>query len=116
MAWLAFFDAAETNTDLLEECVYDCVDYHVHATFTGSPYEVYDLDTDSSDPPERADIDSSATPRLVKNKKPDYQALRPLFAWLPVAIIAKTFNAATQYAPMPMSTILKKRYLTFFCR
>jgi hypothetical protein len=43
----------------------------------------------------------SETPR-------DYNALRPRFAWLPTDIIKKTFEVTTQYARMPLNTILRK--------
>jgi hypothetical protein len=38
----------------------------------------------------------------------DYDALRPCFAWLPTDIIKKTFEVTTQYAWMPLNTILRK--------
>jgi len=43
-------------------------------------------------------------------KKKDYQALCPLFGWLPTDTIKHTFEATTQYACIPMSTILKKHF------
>jgi hypothetical protein len=45
--------------------------------------------------------------REVKTKEPDYAALRPLFGWLPVDVIKRTFAATTQYARIPMSTTLR---------
>jgi hypothetical protein len=45
----------------------------------------------------------SETPR-------DYDALRPRFAWLPTDIIKKTFEVTTQYARMPLNTILRKHF------
>ena len=50
------------------------------------------------------------SPRLVHTKVPDYEKFRPLFGWLPTATIKRTFEITTQYARMPMSTVLKKRY------
>ena len=47
---------------------------------------------------------------LVHTKVPDYERFRPLFGWLPTATIKRTFEITTQYARMPMSTVLKKRY------
>jgi hypothetical protein len=38
----------------------------------------------------------------------DYDALHPRFAWLPTDIIKKTFEVTTQYAQMPLNTILCK--------
>jgi hypothetical protein len=40
----------------------------------------------------------------------DYDALRPHFVWLPTDIIKRTFEVTTQYAPMPLNTILRKRF------
>jgi hypothetical protein len=45
----------------------------------------------------------SETPR-------DYDALCPRFAWLPTDIIKKTFEVTTQYARMPLNTILRKHF------
>jgi hypothetical protein len=38
----------------------------------------------------------------------DYNALRSHFAWLPTDIIKKTFDVTTQYAWMPLNTVLRK--------
>ena len=46
----------------------------------------------------------------IKKKPPDYESMKPLFGWLPVDIITKTFNNTTQYARIPQSTVLKKHY------
>jgi hypothetical protein len=40
----------------------------------------------------------------------DYDALRPRFAWLPTDIIKKTFKVTTQYARMPLNTVLRKHF------
>jgi hypothetical protein len=37
-----------------------------------------------------------------------FVALRPRFAWLPTDIIKKTFEVTTQYAWMPLNTVLRK--------
>ena len=34
----------------------------------------------------------------VTPKEPDYEALRPMFAWAPIDVIKRTFAATTQYA------------------
>jgi hypothetical protein len=47
-------------------------------------------------------------PRAVSEAPRDYDALRPRFAWLPTNIIKKTFDITTQYARMPLNTILRK--------
>jgi hypothetical protein len=47
-------------------------------------------------------------PRKISETPRDYDPLRPRFAWLPTDIIKKTFQVTTQYARMPLSTILRK--------
>jgi hypothetical protein len=49
-------------------------------------------------------------PRKVLEAPCDYDALRPRFAWLPTDIIKKTFEVITQYARMPLNTILRKHF------
>ena len=50
----------------------------------------------------------------VKSREVDYESYAPKFAWLPVDIIKKTFEATTQYYRMPMGTHLKKWYKSPF--
>ena len=50
----------------------------------------------------------------VARQTPDYEPLRPLFGWLPTDIIKRTFVATTQYAHMPMSSVLQKHYKSPF--
>jgi hypothetical protein len=47
-------------------------------------------------------------PRKESETPRDYDALRPCFAWLPTDIIKKTFEVTTQYAWMPLNTVLRK--------
>jgi hypothetical protein len=47
-------------------------------------------------------------PRKVSEAPRDYVALRPRFAWLPTDIIKKTLEVTTQYARMPLNTVLRK--------
>jgi len=53
---------------------------------------------------------TSEPPITVTPKEQDYKALRPLFGWLSTDIIKRTFEATTQYARIPTSTILKKHF------
>ena len=46
----------------------------------------------------------------VKKKNPDFEVLRPLFGWLPVETVKRTWECTTQMATIPISTILKKHY------
>jgi transposase InsO family protein len=47
-------------------------------------------------------------PHMVAEAPHDYDALHPRFTWLPTDIIKKTFDVTTQYARMPLNTILRK--------
>jgi hypothetical protein len=47
-------------------------------------------------------------PHKILETPRDYDALRPHFAWLHTDIIKKTFEVTTQYARMPLNTILRK--------
>jgi hypothetical protein len=47
-------------------------------------------------------------PCTVAKAPRDYDALHPRFAWLPTDIIKKTFDVTTQYARMPLNTVLRK--------
>jgi hypothetical protein len=60
-----------------------------------------------------ADPDTDTHPRHhgpheVSEAPRDYDALRPRFAWLPTDIIKKTFEVTTQFAQMPLNTVLCK--------
>jgi hypothetical protein len=62
-----------------------------------------------------ADPDADACPshhgpRKISETLRDYDALRPRFAWLPTDIIKKTFEVTTQYARMPLNTVLHKHF------
>jgi hypothetical protein len=49
-------------------------------------------------------------PCKISEAPRDYDALHPRFAWLPTNIIKKTFEVTTQYARMPLNTVLCKRF------
>jgi hypothetical protein len=46
----------------------------------------------------------------VKDDPRDYEALRPQFAWLNSDIIWKTFEVTTQFAQLPLNTVLCKHF------
>jgi len=50
----------------------------------------------------------------INKRVPDYQALMPMFGWLPADVIQQTFAVTTQYTCLPMSTLLKKWYKSPF--
>jgi hypothetical protein len=50
---------------------------------------------------------------IIKNQQ-DFAQLHPNFAWLPENVVKESFKNTTQYARMPMSTVLKKHYKSPF--
>ena len=63
--------------------------------------------------------DNDVTPvptqaRTVSRADPDYDALRPLFAYQPVEAIKHTWLNSTQFARIPMSTHLKRHFKSPF--
>jgi hypothetical protein len=48
--------------------------------------------------------------RKITSAEPNYEALRPNFAWQSTNTIKNTFKATTQYAHIPMTTHLRKHY------
>ena len=59
-----------------------------------------------------ADWTANPFPRTTTASDLDYENLQPNFCYLPVSIIKKTFQATTQFAKMPASTTLFKRFKT----
>jgi hypothetical protein len=60
--------------------------------------------------PDADNCPSHHGPCKISETPPDYDALCPRFAWLPTDIIKKTFEVTTQYARMPLNTILRKHF------
>jgi hypothetical protein len=52
--------------------------------------------------------------RTVKATEPNYDELKPKFGWVPTDIIKRTYAATTQYARIPMSTLLTRYYKSPF--
>ena len=53
---------------------------------------------------------SGPSPRTTSSsKKIQFDNLQPYFGWLPSDIIQQTFGITTQFARMPMSSVLKKQ-------
>jgi hypothetical protein len=47
--------------------------------------------------------------QIIENQQ-DLTQVCPNFAWLPDNVVKQTFKNTTQYARMPMSTVLKKHF------
>jgi len=96
----AYFDALEYEEPSTDNFVDECVMCHMLELYEhevnnkGLPYEV-------------------AGPK-VERKEPNYEALHPMFGWLPTDTIKWTFAVTTQFVHIPMSTILKKHYKSPF--
>jgi hypothetical protein len=76
-----------------------------HCVFWANAHRyVYSANTD----PDADTRPSHHGPRKVSEAPRDYDALRSRFAWLPTNIIKKTFDVTTQYARMPLNTVLRK--------
>jgi hypothetical protein len=65
-------------------------------------------ETEYYDPADNNKI--SINERRIEPQERNYDALRPNFGWLPAENVKKTFEATTQNARMPHSTILRKHY------
>ena len=81
--------------------------------------QMLDLSCSPTSAPEDHDLDILPTmydthAHEVNKRAPGYQALMPMFGWLPTNVIQQTFAITTQYAHLPMSTLLKKRYKSPF--
>jgi hypothetical protein len=50
----------------------------------------------------------------IQDREQDFGCFRPNFAWLPEDTVKRTFACTTQYARMPMSTVLRKHYKSPF--
>ena len=53
-------------------------------------------------------------PRIVSKVEPDFEKLRPFFAYQPVEAIRHTWKNSTQFARIPMSTHLKRHFKSPF--
>jgi hypothetical protein len=87
----------DTDVDIeaaTDHCVFRAYAHHYVCNANADP----DVDTH---PSHHGPCKVSETPH-------DYDALHPRFAWLPTDIIKKTFEVTTQYARMPLNTILCK--------
>ncbi len=84
-------------------------------------YQAQSLDLSHPPAPNPEDHSLDILPTLyeshsheINKHAPDIQSLLPMFGWLPVDIIKQTFEVTTQYAQLPMSTLLKRQYKSPF--
>ena len=50
----------------------------------------------------------------TKSNEPEYELLKPVFIWIPLDMIKKTFQLSTQHARTPASSVMKKTYRSTF--
>ena len=84
-------------------------------------YQAQSLDLSHPPTPDPEDPTLDILPTLyeshaheINKHAPDYQALLPMFGWLPADVVKQTFEVTTQYVQLPMSTLLKKWYKSPF--
>jgi len=99
--------------DTSQHIIDACVMVHTYHTQTFDPSCIPASDTEEPKSDILATTYVSHTHEINK-QAPDYQALMPMFGWLPVDVIQQTFAVTTQYAHLPMTTLLKKWYKSPF--
>lgn len=117
------YTTSSVACSILQHCALGFTDrvrhylYHVNAFKTGHTSDIlYVADI------WEADWNANPFPRTTTASDLGYENLKPNFCYLPVSIIKKTFQVSTQYAKMPASTTLFKRFKTphpfanCFCR
>jgi hypothetical protein len=80
---------------------------------SNDPHPSNELDL-SNDPAPDPNIYKPPQPRTTIKQEPNYDAMHPLFAWLPVDVIKETFARTTQMARMPMSETLKNFFRSMY--
>ena len=95
-----------TNKHLISTVIDDADQSLYHDTYELHDHNIPKISVNNEE------IKASEKPIQVKTSDPDYEKQRPLFAWLPLDVIKKTYELTTQYARIPMSTILQKRYIS----
>ncbi len=97
----------EVQSTKVVDSLEDIIDRCVH---TATAHDIVSISNTTLAPSDDDVLPPTTQPRTITAKDRDYQALRPLFGWLPTDTIKRTFEATTQYARIPMSTILKKHF------
>jgi hypothetical protein len=110
----AYLHKLNPNSTSPEQTVYGDPEFHDGALYFSSahqhmPPELVRTTKPSENEKKKKDFKPPSS-RTVTTRNPDYGLLRPLFGWLSVSTIAKTFGLTTQYGRIPNSTILKKHY------
>jgi hypothetical protein len=105
---LAYFHRQDGNLidDVIDQCVLDAQTSQV-------PHEpvFYDAhETELAIPEGIPPAPTPPGPKIISQRDPDYNQLRPFFGWISPEIIKKIFEHTTQYARLPTGTLLKKAY------
>jgi hypothetical protein len=103
------FPADDVDDNILPstEATMDNIITSYYTTCTPSTYLVHRAHTSAT-----PSTTTSTAPITTKSPGTtrDFEALRSFFGYLPSDVIKHTFEATTQNARIPMSTVLKKRY------
>jgi len=99
--------------DTSQHIIDACIMVHTYHTYT------LNLSCSPTPNPEESYFDILTTEyktqaHEINKQAPNYQALVPMFGWLPTEVIQQTFAVTTQYAHLPMTTLLKKQYKSPF--
>jgi hypothetical protein len=87
----------DLHTSASDDLVYPFYDAHEHV--------LNHHNKDTGEPPTMP-----VGPLISTTKEPDYSKLRPFFGWFSPTLIKKTFEHTTQYARIPMGTLLKRSF------
>jgi len=99
--------------DTSQHVINACIMVHTYHTQT------LDLSCPIASDPEELNLEILPTmyesqSHEINKWAPNFQALMPMFGWLPADVIWQTFTVMTQYTCLLMSTLLKKRYKSSF--
>ena len=108
-----WFDAQSSFPDGPHDKIFDEVGNYRHL----SSQELYYFDAETYLEPNLEDVIETfvvCNNITTKTNEPQYELMRPLFNWLPLNVIKKTFQLSTQYGRTPASAIMKKTYRSPF--
>ncbi|KAG7336583.1 reverse transcriptase RNA-dependent DNA polymerase [Nitzschia inconspicua] len=92
--------SSDPQEHLIDQCI-------VHAN---CERELFFFDAQSHSINETSPLVAPSTPRMSSNSTPDFEKLRPMFGWISIETIKRTFQHTTQLARTTTGTLLKKVY------
>ena len=104
----AWFDAQEDAPPPPTHNLFDEVgNYRHHYTVTCAEMTEETVPEDYLLP---TDVPYEVFASRIRDKPPDYEALRPKFGFVPASTVKRTFDCTTRFGRIPMSTHLQKTY------